>query len=319
MKRFVLSRLAALVPIVLIVSFGTFILVHLIHGNPVDAICKAACDAAARAKLTHQMGLDRPVLTQYWLYLTHLFQGNLGTSYVNGGETVAHALGVAAPVTLELVIISQLLAMIFAFPMAIFSALRPDHRFDRFSSKVSFGLLAVPALVVGPFLVVLFAIDIHLFPATGYISLTTNPAQNLHDMVLPVVTLAIGSIAVYHRILRADLVATFQEDYITMARAKGLPTRYIVLRHALRPSMLTFVTLAAQNIGFLIAGAIVVEFIFGLPGLGSLLINSINQSDYLMVQGGVLVITVAFVLLNLLADMANGLLDPRIRRQGAMA
>ncbi len=318
MKRFVLTRLAALVPISLIVSFFTFLLTHLLPGNPVDVICGTGCTAAGHAQLAHQMGLDRPILTQYWLYLDHVAHGNLGKSYLDG-ETVAHALGQQVPATLELVLASQILAVLVALPLAIFSALRPGARFDRVSAQVSYGFFSLPAMVLGVFLVEVFAIKIHGFPATGYTALTANPIQNLHDMVLPVITFGVGSVAIYYRILRSDLVATFQEDYITMARAKGLPTRYIVLRHGLRPSLLNFVTLAAQSIGFQLSGAFIIEFLFQIPGLAYGMINAIGSSDYLRVQGTVLVITISFVVLNLAADVLNAFLDPRIRRQGAAA
>ncbi len=313
LKKYILTRLAALIPILLIVSFFTFLLLNLLPGNPVDTICGTGCTAAGHAQLTRQLGLNKPIFTRYLLYLKHALEGNLGKSYLTN-QNVSQALAQRLPITLELMFLSQVLALVVAVPLAIFSSLRPDSRFDRLSSSFSFGLLSIPTFVIGVFLVLAFAVKVHLFPATGYVNLTANLGENLKSLVLPVITLSTGSIAVYHRVLRSDLIATLQEDYITMAKAKGLSTRYIMLRHALRPSTITFVTLAGLNVGTLIGGAFVVEVIFQLPGIGLLTVTSIGQSDYLMVQGIVLVTTVGFVLINLLADILNAVIDPRIRR-----
>lgn len=318
MGRYALTRLAVVVPILIVVSFLAFLLMHLLPGNPVDVICGTGCSAAGRIQLTRQLGLNRPLLSQYWLFVDHALHGNLGRSYVDD-ESVSHMIAQKLPETLELMFLSQVFAFVISIPLAIFSALRPEARFDRSASLFSFGLLAIPTFVVGVFLVVLFAVDIHIFPATGYAPLTQNLGENLKDMVLPVVSLGIGSVAIYHRVLRSDLVATFQEDFITMAKAKGLPTRYIVLRHALRPSALTFITLVGINVGTLITGAFVVEIIFDLPGIGSMMLTAVNQSDYLVVQGTALVVTVGFVAVNLVADLLNALMDPRIRLRGATA
>jgi peptide/nickel transport system permease protein len=316
--RYAAVRLALVLPVLVVVSFFTFILMHLLPGNPVDVICGTGCTAQGRAELTRQLGFNRPILSQYFLYIGHALSGNLGHSYITN-QNVSTMLAQHLPITLELMVLSQIFALALAVPLAIYSALHPDSRFDRGSSVFSFGLLAIPSFVVGVFLVLAFAVKVHVFPATGFTNLTANPAQNLRDLVLPTITLGIGSVAVYQRILRSDLVATFQEDFITMARAKGLSTRYIVWRHAMRPSMLTFVTLAGLNIGTLIGGAFIVEVLFQLPGIGYMTVTAINQSDYLVVQGVVLVVTTGFVVVLLLADILNALLDPRIRLTGTAA
>ena len=312
MKRYILIRLVAVVPILLITSFFSFYLLNLLPGNPVDAICGVGCTAAGHVKLTHQLGLDKPMLTRYFIYLKHAITGNLGKSYTTD-QAVTQALAQRLPITLELMFLSQVVALLIAVPLAMATALRPGSRLDRYGSTFSFSLLSTPTFVIGVFLVLAFAVKLHIFPATGYTNLTQNVGENLKSMVLPVITLSLGSVAVYHRVLRSDLISTLQEDFVTVAKAKGLSTRYIMLRHVIRPSTLTFVTLASLNIGNLIGGAFIIEVIFQLPGIGLMTITSILQNDYLMVQGVVLVTTVGFVLLSLIADILNAFIDPRIR------
>ena len=186
--------------------------------------------------------------------------------------------------------------------------------FDRIAGTTTFGMLAMPAFVVGPVLALVFAVKIHIFPATGTLPITQAPLTNIHDMVLPSVTLALGSIAVYFRLLRGDLISTLQEDFITMAKSKGLSTRYIMIRHALRPSSFSMVASAGLNIGTLITGAFVVEYLFGLNGIGAQIVASIVSQDYLEVQGMALVVALVYVLVNFAANFTYTVLDPRVAR-----
>ncbi|MHB1890806.1 MAG: ABC transporter permease, partial [Acidimicrobiales bacterium] len=191
---------------------------------------------------------------------------------------------------------------------------RPNRAFDRLAGTATFGLLSIPAFILAVILALVLAVEIHAFPATGFTSLTTSPVQNLRSIVLPSLALTAGSIAVYFRLLRSDLISTLQEDYITMARSKGLSDRYILLRHALRPSSFSLLASAGINIGSLLTGAFVVEYLFQLPGIGYQIVESISARDYLMVQGMALVVAVAYVVVNFAVDFLIVLLDPRIRR-----
>lgn len=305
-------KIAVMLAVLVVVSFFTFLLTDLLPGDPTIAILGPSATNQARAELRQQLGLDKPMINRYFDWLGHAFQGNLGKSYVNQ-ESVGQAISQRLPVTLELLVASQIIALLLAVPLGILAALRPNALIDRAITTFSFGLLAVPAFSLAVILVLIFAVKLHIFPATGYTTLTADPAQNLHSIILPSIVLALGSLAVYVRILRADMIATLQEDYVTMARAKGLSTPYILLRHAFRPSTFALVTVIGLNVGALIGGAIVVEQIFALPGIGTLTISSIFGRDYLVVQGCVLVITVGYVLVNFLIDLLYPLLDPRTR------
>jgi len=177
----------------------------------------------------------------------------------------------------------------------------------------TFGMLALPPFVIAPVMVAVFAVGLHWFPATGYVHLTDDPFQNLRSLTLPSLTLGLGSMAIYMRVLRTDMIATLQQDFITMARAKGLPTWWILLRHALRPSTFTLVTVGGLNVGTLIGGAFIVEYIFQVPGLGLLTINSIYARDYLVVTSTTVLVAGGFVVVNLLVDLLYTFLDPRVR------
>jgi peptide/nickel transport system permease protein len=304
--------LVVLAGILLVVSMGVFVLIHLLPGNPAYAILGPGATPSAVAKITRQLGLDRPILTQYMSWLGRAIHGNLGTSYVTQ-QSVSSAIGHALPVDIELVALSQIIAFGVAIPLAMSASRRPGSLFDRFATGFSLGSLSLPAFVVGVPLVLLLAVTVHWFRATGYVSLLSNPLTNLHDMVLPSLTLAIGSIAIYFRLLRNDLISTMKEDFVALARSKGLTSREVMYRHVLRPSMFSLMTATAINVGSLIGGAVVVEYLFDMPGMGLLLVDSIYARDYLMAQGVILVLAALFVLANFIVDILYHIVDPRVR------
>jgi peptide/nickel transport system permease protein len=313
MGRYLATRLIQLVVIVFILSFGVFMLVHLLPGNPADAILGPDNTPSAHAELMRQLGLDKGLLGQYWTWIHNVFRGNLGTSFLTK-QTVTSAIAVAVPIDLELILVSQLLALLVAIPMALIAARRPNGAFDRVATTSSFGMLAIPTFVIAVLMVLVAAVEVHIFPATGYVRFTTDPAQNLRSVALPSIALAFGSIAIYYRLLRADLIATMQEDFITMARSKGLSTTYVLTRHALRPSSFSLLAGAGISIGSLFTGAFVVEVLFQLPGIGYQLVNAIFARDYLIVQGMALVAAVGYLIINFAVDILLTLLDPRVRR-----
>jgi peptide/nickel transport system permease protein len=312
-RRYLLIRLGQLVVIVFLISVLTFLLVHLLPGNPVDTILGPNQTPQNRAELLKQLGLNKPLLQQYWIWLRNVAHGNLGQSFLTH-QNVTTTIANAFPVDLELIIISQVMAFAVAVPLALVASRHPNRIFDRLAGVTTFGMLAMPAFVIGPILALVFAVKIHAFPATGAPTLTSAPLTNIHDMILPSIALALGSIAVYFRLLRGDLISTLQEDFITMAKSKGLSTRYIMLRHALRPSSFSMLASAGLNIGTLITGAFVVEYLFGLNGIGAQIVNSIDARDYLEVQGMALVVALVYVFVNFIVNFLYTILDPRISR-----
>jgi peptide/nickel transport system permease protein len=240
----------------------------------------------------------------------------LGTSFISE-TSVWSTIKAALPIDVEMIIISQILAFAFAIPTAMRSARKPDGILDRILSAGSFTLLSVPSFVLIVVLVLVVAIKLGV-PHTGpssYVSLSADWIGNLESMALPSITLAIGSYVVYYRVLRSDLIATLQEEYITMARSKGISSRRIMWRHAFRPSTVALLGTAGVNIGGLLAGGFIVQFILAIPGLGYQLIAAIGRSDYLVVQGIVLVVSVGVILINFAFDFATNLVDPRISRE----
>ncbi|HEY5244068.1 MAG TPA: ABC transporter permease [Acidimicrobiales bacterium] len=312
MAKYVAKRLAALIVILFFVTLGTFFLVHLLPGKPAVTILGPNATAHNIAVVNHQLGLDKPLWQQYFVWLGHVLQGDLGQSFVTH-QSVVSTIANAFPIDVELIVISQIVAFAVAVPLAIAASRRPYQAVDTAATAGTFALLAMPPFIVAPLLVLVFSVDLHVFPGpASYVPIGESFWSNIHAMLLPSIVVAIGSIVLYYRLLRNDLISTLQEGFITMARSKGLSERRLLYRHALRPSSVSLLASAGINIGSLIAGTFVVEFLLQLPGLGYELVVAINQDDYLVVQGIVLVIAVAVVVLNVLVDFLFTVVDPRI-------
>lgn len=316
--RAIAGKVLYLIPVLFAVTALSFGLLKLLPGDPAVNILGPSATPAAVKTLHKTLGLDDPVVKQYGRFVWNALHGDLGRSYQNNQPTV-EALRQRLPVTLELLLLSQFLALVVSIPLAIWASVRPDGLLDRISTSASFGFLALPPYIVGVVLVLVFAVRFHLFPATGYTPLTQNPIENLRSLLLPSVTLALAELATYLRLLRADMITTLQDDFIMMARAKGMPPRRILWRHAFRPSSFSLVTVAGLNFGRLIGGTFIVEILFALPGIGELTVQSIFSNDYLVVQGTVLLVAVGYVLVNFLVDMLYTVIDPRVRHAASAA
>ena len=312
MLFFVGRRLIYLVPILLAVTLLTFLIAALLPGDVAVAMLGDQATPEKVAALRQDLGLDRPLVVQYGHWLGGVLQGDFGRS-IRTGETVLSAVLQRLPVTLELMLLAEVTALLLAVPTGILCAVRSGGSFDRLMSSAAFGMLSVPVFMLAIVLIFIFAVRLQVLPATGYVPLEDGLLANLRCFVLPATTLAIGEWPVLMRVLRSDMIATLQEDYIAMAKAKGLKPWRILLVHALKPSSLTLVTVAGLNIGRLIGGAVLTETIFALPGIGRLLIGAIYTREFVVVQGVVLFIAAAFVLVNFAVDMLYAVLDPRIR------
>jgi peptide/nickel transport system permease protein len=312
MLGFVGRRVLYLVPVLIAVTLLTFLIAALLPGDFAVAILADEATPEKVAALRHEMGLDQPLLLQYLHWLGGALAGDFGRS-VRTGEKVLWVILQRLPVTLELVLFAQLIALAIGVPLGILCAVRNGGAFDRLISALAFGKLSVPAFMLAIVLIYVFSVRLKLLPATGYVPLDEDVVGNLRSFVLPAVTLGFGEWPVLMRVLRSDMIATLQEDYIAMAKAKGLKPWRILLVHALKPSSLTLVTVTGINIGRLIGGAVLIETIFALPGICRLLIGAIYTRDFVIVQGVVLFVATAFVLVNFMVDMLYGALDPRIR------
>ncbi len=313
----VATRLAKLLSVVLIVSFLTFSLTKLLPGDPVVVLLGPQySNLEIREAVTADLGLDKPFVVQYLDYVGGALQGDLGRSYTSNFKTT-DLLKQKLPASLELMLLAQFLSMMISIPVAMFSAYRSNSRADKAITTTTFGLISLPGYAFAVFLVYMFSLQLKWFPAVGFSPLRDGLVDNLRSIALPVTVLVAGLTAVYVRLLRSDLIATLQEDFVLMARSKGLPTWHILLRHALRPSSFSLLTVFGIQFGTLIGGSVILEQFFVIPGVGSLAIESILKRDYLVVQGVVLVIATAFVVVNFLVDILYSVLDPRVRRSGA--
>jgi peptide/nickel transport system permease protein len=333
--RLIGRRFVQLAVVLLLVSFFTFSLVRLLPGEPSETIIPFGTDEQ-RSALDHDLGLDKPFLQQYVDYLgvpilksdgtSGLLEGNLGRKY-STNQPVTDFLKQSLPISIQLVLYAQILALAVAIPLGVLAAYRSGTRTDRAVNTSAFALLAIPNFVLALTLAYFVGVQLRWLPTAGYAPGWLDPIfdssrspdlwNHFRYMVLPVIALAVGQIAIYMRLLRSDMIATLQENFITMAKAKGLRNRRILFRHALRPSSLTLLTVAGLNIGTLIGGAVVVEVIFGIPGMGEKIFQAISAREYVELQSYILVIAVIFVVINFIVDFLYIVLDPRIRRARA--
>jgi peptide/nickel transport system permease protein len=312
MLGFVARRLLYLVPVLVAVSLLTFLIASLLPGDLAYVILGDQATPDKVAALRHDMGLDQPIWWRYLGWLGHVLEGDFGRSF-RTGQTVLQAVAERLPVSFELMLLAELAALAIGIPLAIACAVRSGSAFDRFMTGSAFGMLSVPAFLSAILLIYLFAVELRWLPATGYVPFSEDPLGNLRCFVLPALTLALGEWPVLMRVLRSDMIATLQEDYIAMARAKGLKPSRILLVHALKPSSLTLVTVTGINIGRLMGGTVIVESVFALPGIGRLLLGAIYTRDLIILQGVVLCVACGYVLINFIVDMLYAVLDPRIR------
>lgn len=304
-------RALYLVGVLLAATILTALLIDLLPGNPAIAILGRGATPSAVAQIDAELHLNQPFLVRYGEWLAGLVHGDFGSSYLTGlsvGQTLLQRI----PVTFELIVLTQILALLISVPLGIYCAYRQGGVIDKLVTGGVFFFVAMPVFVLGVLLTLAFAVDVQAFPASGFTPFLQDPLQSIYSLLLPAITLASGALAGYVRVLRAEMIATLQEDYISVARSKGLSTRHILIRHALKPSSLTLATIAGLNTAGLIGGAVVVEQLFSVPGVGSYLVSSILQRDYVSVQGAVVVIAVAFVLVNLAVDVVHTVLDPRV-------
>ena len=306
---FVLRRLVLLIPTAVGVTIITFFMVHLIPGNPAVTILGQRANPTTIAALDKQLGLDKSLADQYWLFIGHLFHGNLGTSLFYG-SSVSSLIWSHLPATLWLLIYAAVIAIAISVPLATLAASRQDAVRDHVVRVVPLLGLGMPAFWFGLILQTWLGVKLKLFPVTGFGSGFTG---HLQSMFLPALTVAVALCPVLIRSLRASMLTVLKAEFITTAHAKGVPGNRLLVRHVLRNAVIPAVTVLGINIGYLIGGTLIVEQVFAIPGIGSLMINAIFQRDFTVIQSVALFYGVLVVLVNLLTDVAYVLLDPRVR------
>lgn len=304
MSRFLVRRLLLTIPVLLGVATLVFSLIHLVPGDPVQAMLGESASPQDIAELRGRLGLDRPLYVQYGAFLGQLARGGLGMS-LRTNQPVTSAIAERLPATFELAIAAMLFATIVAIPIGIVAAVRAGTRVDYAAMTLALVGISVPNFWLGPLLAILFSVTLGWFPVSG--------RGSLAHLVLPAITLGAPLAAVLARMTRASVLEELRELYVLAARARGVSQTRAVLRHAFRNSLIPIVTILGLQIGAVLTGAVITETIFAWPGVGRLLIQSISFRDYPLVQGCVLLIAVSYVTMNLLTDLVYGLLDPRIR------
>ncbi|MGF3198787.1 ABC transporter permease [Streptomyces diastaticus] len=314
LRRLALRALELLV-VLFIASIGVFSLVVLMPGDPAVDILGAGRAPSEYAALRTELGLDQPLATRYFDWLGGALTGDLGRSVVPPRSDVAGRVMSALPVSLEIAVLGLLIALLVAVPLAMWSAYREGSVSDRIIGAGTFGVLSVPSFLAGLLLILLLVDSGGWFPRSAWVRIGDGDLLgNLHHAFLPALTVALAELAMFTRVLRGDLIVTLREDYILAARAKGMNPLRILFTDALRPSSFSLVTLLGLSLGRLIGATVVVEYLFSLPGMGTLIVNAANQGDYPMVQGAVLTVAVIYVVINAGIDLSYGYLDPRTRR-----
>ena len=300
--------------VVFIVSVLSFLLVDLLPADVAYELAGYESTPEEVEVLREQLGLNDPVMVRYGRWLSGVFQGDLGVSLMNR-EPVWQAITARLPVTIELLVIAQVFALLLAIPAGIFAAYKAETRSDQALGSLAFGLVSIPNFALAILLIFIFSLQLKWLPATGYTPLSEGLWPNLKGFLLPASAIALAEWVPLMRVLRSDMITTLQEDYILLARSQGLPTRRILFRHALRPSCFTLLTIFGLQVGHLIGGALIVEMVFALPGIGRLMVAAIFAQDSTIIQGCVLFIATGYLLINFLVDLGYRLLDPRIRSE----
>jgi peptide/nickel transport system permease protein len=310
------ARLVRLVATILVVSFVTFMMVNLLPGDPINALVppESQNDQEFVEQLREEFGLNDPMMVRYANWLGDAVTGDLGKSVITS-QPVAGEIWRRLPITAELALVSIGFSLFIAIPLGTLSAYKQGKRVDQSISAAAQVSLSIPNFVLGLLLIYVFAMRLQWLPATGWTRLTESVSGNIKSVLLPAMSLALAEIAVYTRVVRSDMISTLQEDYILSARAKGLKDRFILFRHALRPSSLTLITVVGLNVGALIGGTVVIETLFAIPGLGKRLLDAVFQRDFLMIQGITVFVAVVYVTINTLVDIIYMLVDPRIRKK----
>ncbi len=316
--RYFVRRLIHLAVVVFAVTTLTFFMLNLLPGDAAYHTVSEEASPQDVEAIREELGLDRNVFVRYVRLLKDTVCGDLGTSS-RSREPVMQTLMACLPVTAELLILSQIIALSLAVPLGILCASKAETILDTLLSSAAFAMISVPSFVMAIVLIYCFALKLGWFPATGYVPLSEGFLPNIKSFVLPSLSIALAEWVTLMRVLRADMIITLHQDYILAAKAKGVQPGSVLFKHALRPSSLTLITVLGINVGHLMGGALIVETIYALPGIARLMVKSILARDVAMVQGCVLFITVGCVLINFLIDMAYSIIDPRIRRRRPIA
>ena len=314
MFQFVVNRALQAIPVLFLASIAVFLVLRLVPGDPADAIAGDEATVEQTQRIREQLGLTNSWPEQYWAWISRVFQGDLGTSLRNKASVVK-LLKASIPPTLELATAAYLIALLVGIPLGVMAGVKPRSVWDWLLSFFTVATLGIPNFLLGILMLWGFAVALDWFPVAGRVAFVDDPLESMYRLVLPALALGLGIAAALARYTRTSIQEAMGHDYVRTARAKGLSDFRVVTRHALRNALIPVVTIAALQIGALLAGAIIIEAVFTRPGMGRTIVDAIQARDYVVVQGFLIVLVGIFVFVNMLADIAYGFLDPRIRLQ----
>lgn len=308
----IIKKILTAIPVLFIVSIVLFLLLSVMPGDAADSMATADATAEEVEQLRESMGLNDPFYVQYFRWLTNVFRGDFGISLLNGAS-VTEKVVTRLPVTLELTLLAMLIAVAIALPMGVLSATHRNGILDAIASFVSMVGVAMPHFWLAMLLIILFAVNLNVLPASGFTPIDESLADNLRRMILPAFSVGLGFAATVMRQTRSNMIDVLNADYISTAKAKGLSSGVIVWKHGVRNALIPVITVIGMQTGRLFGGAIVIETIFGLPGLGTAIVNSIYSRDYQMTMGCVMMVAVIIILINTVVDILYVVIDPRVR------
>lgn len=312
MIKYTAKRILSTIPVLFVVSITIFLIIHITPGTPAATILGLEATAAQIEELNEEMGFNRPIYEQYLSWIGGLFQGDLGASiFMN--QPVTEAIREHIGPTLSLAVFSQIIALLLAIPFGIIAAYKRGSLTDMVLMSLSLFGMAVPSFLLGLILMLIVGVQLEWLPVAGYIPLANGLSEHLKTLILPAISLGAIQAALITRMTRSSMLDVLNLNYIKTARSKGIKEFRLLLKHAFRNAFLPVLTVIGQTFGTLVTGAVVVETIFNIPGLGQLIINSIVRRDYVVIQGVVLIVTALYVAINLIIDLLYGVVDPRVR------
>ena len=312
MKRFIAKRIISVIPVLIIVSIVIFSLIHLVPGDPATAMLGDLATEEDIAALRIRMGLDKPLIEQYFIWIGNIFHGDFGMSVVNN-ETVGSLIISHIRPTISLAIYALVIAAVIAIPLGMIASRKKGSAIDHVVSVISFAGISLPSFLLGLFLMLLFSVKFRIFPVSGYKEISEGFLEHIRSLTLPAIALGFMNAALMMRMTRASMLEVLGSDYIKMAKAKGVKEFSLLAKHAFKNTLVTLITIFGQSIVQALSGAAVVESLFAVPVLGQLMVNSIGRRDYYVIQAIVLLIAVINVVINMIIDILYGFVDPRVR------
>ena len=312
MKRFIAKRIISVIPVLIIVSIVIFSLIHLVPGDPATAMLGDLATEEDIAALRVRMGLDKPLIEQYFIWIGNIFHGDFGMSVVNN-ETVGSLIISHIRPTISLAIYALVIAAVIAIPLGMIASRKKGSAVDHVVSVISLAGISLPSFLLGLFLMLLFSVKFRIFPVSGYKEISEGFLEHIRSLTLPAIALGFMNAALMMRMTRASMLEVLGSDYIKMAKAKGVKEFSLLAKHAFKNTLVTLITIFGQSIVQALSGAAVVESLFAVPGLGQLMVNSIGRRDYYVIQAIVLLIAVINVVINMIIDILYGFVDPRVR------